>query len=320
MTALLGGSRAAVLAALRGRLERAGIETASSEAETLLLHALGISRATFWCEPGAILSTGEAAALESLAARRELRVPLQQLIGSVGFHEITLCVESGVFIPRSETETLVGSVLEALGPAAAASGGRLLDLGAGAGAISVALLAALPSWTGVAVDCSPLAIALSDKNAALNGLGSRFQALQVDFIAAAAATAAAATPAAAAAAPGDTTPAAAAVWAAAPYDLLVSNPPYIPSGTLAALMPEVRDHDPREALDGGADGLDGYRAIACLLPTLLRREGLLALEIGEDQADAILSIMGPGLEAPRVRRDLAGRPRVVLGTWRGGVA
>ncbi|MEK7348769.1 MAG: peptide chain release factor N(5)-glutamine methyltransferase [Candidatus Eisenbacteria bacterium] len=308
MTALAEGTRAAALAAVRDRLDRAGIETAASEAETLLLHALGITRAAFWCEPGATLSAGETAALESLVARRERRVPLQQLIGSVGFHEITLCVESGVFIPRSETETLVGSVLEALGPAAAAAGGRLLDLGAGAGAISVALLAALPSWTGVAVDHSPLALALSDKNAALNGLGSRFQALEGDFIAAAAATAAA------------TTLAAAAVWATAPYDLLVSNPPYIPSGTLAGLMPEVRDHDPREALDGGADGLDAYRAIARLLPTLLRREGLLALEIGDDQADAILSIMGPGLEAPRVRRDLAGRPRVILGMWRGGVA
>lgn len=109
-------------------------------------------------------------------------------------------------------------------------------------------------------------------------------------------------------------------WNAAPYDLLVSNPPYIPSGALAGLMPEVRDHDPREALDGGPDGLDAYRAIARLLPALLRREGLLALEIGDDQADAILGIMGSGLEAPRVRRDLADRPRVILGTWRGGVA
>ncbi len=311
MTALLGGTRVAVLAALRGRLERAGIETAASEAETLLLHVLEVSRAAFWCEPGATLSAREAEALESLAARRERRVPLQQLIGSVGFHEIVLCVESGVFIPRSETETLVGSVLEVLGPAAAGAGGRLLDLGAGAGAISVALLAALPSWVGVAVDISPMAVSLSDRNAALNGLGSRFQALEGDFIAAAAATTAAAS--------GGVTPAA-AVWGTTPYDLLVANPPYIPSGTLAGLMPEVRDHDPHHALDGGADGLDGYRAIARLLPAILRRDGLLALEIGEDQADAILSIMGSGLEAPQVRRDLAGRPRVILGTWRGGVA
>jgi release factor glutamine methyltransferase len=171
--------------------------------------------------------------------------------------------------------------------------------------VSVALLAALPAWTGVGVDRSPSALALSAKNAARNGLGGRFQALAGDFMAPAAA--------------GTEAAAARASWTHPPYDLLVSNPPYIPSGALAGLMPEVRDHDPREALDGGPDGLDAYRAIARLLPSLLRRGGLLALEMGDDQADVILSIMGSGLEAPRVRRDLAGRPRVVLGTWRGGV-
>ncbi|HEY6571844.1 MAG TPA: peptide chain release factor N(5)-glutamine methyltransferase [Candidatus Eisenbacteria bacterium] len=318
MTALAEGTRAEALAALRARLDRAGIATAASEAETLLLHALGLSRAAFWCEPSALLAPGEAEALESLAARRERRVPLQQLIGSVGFHEVTLGVEPGVFIPRPETETLVAAVLEALGPAAAA-GGRLLDLGAGTGAVSVALLAALPAWSGVAIDRSAAARALTEKNAARNGLGSRLRVEEGDFVAAAAADPAAPAAAAAAtlAAGAAATP---APWNAAPYDLLVSNPPYIPSGALAGLMPEVREHDPREALDGGDDGLDAYRAIARLLPALLRREGILALEIGDDQADAILSIMGPGLGAPRVRRDLAGRPRVILGTWRGGVA
>lgn len=303
MTALAEGTRAAALAALRDRLERAGIATAASEAETLLLHVLGLSRAAYWCEPSAALSPGEANALELLAGRRERRVPLQQLIGSVGFHQVILGVEPGVFIPRPETETLIDAVLETLGPTGAAAGGRLLDLGAGTGAVSVALLAALPEWTGVAVERSPSALALSTRNAARNGLGSRFQARAGDFVAAAAAAATAT-----------------AGWNALPYDLLVSNPPYIPSGAVAGLMPEVRDHDPREALDGGPDGLDAYRAIARLLPTLLRPEGLLALEIGEDQADAISSIMGPGLEAPRVRCDLAGRPRVIFGTWRGGVA
>jgi release factor glutamine methyltransferase len=309
VTALVDGTRAAALTALRDRLERAGIVAAASEAETLLLHALGISRAAFWCEPGAAIAPGEGEALESLAARRERREPLQLLLGSVGFHEIVLEVEAGVFIPRPESETLVGAVLETLGPKAAA-GGRLLDLGAGTGALSVALLAALPTWTGVALDRSPLAVALSERNAARCGLGSRFQALAGDFVAAAAVAPVAGTRPRAAAAP----------WTAPPYDLLVSNPPYIPSGALSGLMPEVRDHDPREALDGGPDGLDAYRAIARLLPVLIRRGGLLALEIGDDQADVILSIMGSDLEAPRVRRDLAGRPRVILGTWRGGVA
>ncbi len=309
MTALVDGTRAAVLAALRDRLERAGIESAASEAETLLLHALGISRTEFWCEPAAALTAAKLATLESLAARRERREPLQQLIGTVGFHDVTLEMAPGVFIPRPETETLVASVLEALGPAATA-GGRLLDLGSGSGAVSVALLAALPRWTGVAIDRSPAALALTARNAVRNGLGSRFQALAGDFLAPATGGSAAATP----------TPAPAWISTSPSYNLVVSNPPYIPTGALAGLMPEVRDHDPRAALDGGPDGLDAYRAIARLLPTLLRPEGLLALEIGDDQADAILGIMGPGLEAPRVRHDLAGRPRVVLGTWRGGVA
>ena len=310
MTALVDGTRTAVFAALRDRLERAGIESAASEAETLLLHALGISRSELWCEPSAALTAAETATLESLALRREKREPLQQLIGTVGFHDVTLEMAPGVFIPRPETEILVASVLEALGPAAAAAGGRLIDLGSGSGAVSVALLAALPRWTGVAIDRSPAALALTERNAARNGLGARFQALAGDFLTAG-------SPGSAAAATPDPT------WGTPPYDLVVSNPPYIPSGALAGLMPEVRDHDPRAALDGGPDGLDAYRAIARLLPILLRPEGLLALEIGDDQADAILGIMssrGLGLVAPQVRRDLAGRPRVVLGTWRGGVA
>ncbi|HEU4724092.1 MAG TPA: peptide chain release factor N(5)-glutamine methyltransferase [Candidatus Eisenbacteria bacterium] len=313
MTALADGARAAVLAALRDRLAKAGIDSAANDAEAILLHALRISRTDFWRDPATALTAAEIGAVAALAARREKREPLQQLIGSVGFHEITLDVAPGVFIPRPETETLVASVLETLGPARAAEGGRLLDLGAGTGAVSIALLAALPRWTGVAIDRSPAALALTERNAARQGLGLRFQALEGDFMAAAAA---AATASVAAAAPKP----AAAAWGATPYDLLVSNPPYIPTGALAGLMPEVRDHDPRLALDGGPDGLDAYRAIRRLLPALLRPEGLLALEIGDDQADAILSIMGPGLEAPQVRRDLAGRPRVVLGTWRGGVA
>lgn len=312
MTALVDGTRAAVLAALRDRLERAGIESAASEAETLLLHALGISRSEFWCEPSTALTAAELASLESLAARRERREPLQQLIGSVGFHDVVLEMAPGVFIPRPETEILVASVLEALGPAAAAGKGRFLDLGAGSGAISVALLAAMPGWTGVAIDRSPEALALTERNAARNGVAARFQALAGDFLAAAAGIG----PAAGAHLRGGALPS----WGTTPYDLVVSNPPYIPTGALAGLMPEVRDHDPRAALDGGPDGLDAYRAIARLLPALIRPKGLLALEIGDDQADAILGMMGPGLEAPRVRRDLAGRPRVVLGTWRGGVA
>ena len=303
-------TRATRLADLRERFQRAGIDpaNAAAEAELLLLHALSMTRAAFWCEPGAPLTPGELERVEALAARRERRVPVQQILGSVGFHDVTLFVEPGVFVPRPETESLVEAVLERLRTAgvaheAAPSPGRLLDLGAGTGAIAVALLHALPGWTGVAVDRSPAARALTVRNAAANGVGDRLQVVAGDVFAPA--------PDLADLPPG-------------PYDLVVSNPPYIPTGEIARLMPEVRDHDPREALDGGADGLDAYRAIARLLPGLLRSGGLLALEFGDDQADGLLGLpewegmMGLRLETPRVRRDLAGRQRVVVATWRGG--
>jgi release factor glutamine methyltransferase len=307
-------TRATALADLRERFQRAGIDAASAaaEAELLLLHVLDLSRADFWCAPGASLSPAEGDRLEALAVRREARVPLQHLIGSVGFHEVTLETAPGVFIPRPETETLVEAVVATLASRAPAGGtgparGRLLDLGTGSGAIAVALLHALPGWSGVAVDRAPAALALAARNAQRNGLGERLRVEAGDFMA--------------------VDLGGAPRWAAppdAPYDLVVSNPPYIPTGDLPGLMPEVRDHDPPEALDGGPDGLDAYRAIARLLPQILRDGGVLALEFGAEEADGLLGlpewggIMGRRLVTPRVRLDLAGRQRVVVATWRGG--
>jgi release factor glutamine methyltransferase len=183
-----GATRAAALIELRRRLEHAGIDTAAAEAEAILLHGLGLSRAALWCEPDAAVAPEEASALESLARRRERRVPLQHLLGEVDFHEVTLDVRPGVFVPRPETESLVEAAIEAIeaaaGPAArgvpgtigAAGGGpdgvaagRLLDLGTGTGAVAIALLQALPAWTGVAVDRCPKAVALAVRNAARSG-------------------------------------------------------------------------------------------------------------------------------------------------------
>jgi release factor glutamine methyltransferase len=298
---LHAGTRAATLTALRDRFERAGIVTAAAEAEALLLHGLGLSRAALWCEPGAAIGPEDARALESLASRRERRVPLQHLIGEVDFHDVTLNVEPGVFIPRPETETLVEASLDALRSAGAPASGRLLDLGTGTGAVAIALLQALPGWHGDAVARSPAAVALAVRNAARNDCSSRLRVSIADF---------------------SVPPAAlggATAWEGAPYDLVVANPPYIATGDLDALMPEVRDFDPREALDGGPDGLAAYRAIVGQLPRVLRNGGVLALEIGEDQADDLLVLLGPGLASPHVRNDLAGRPRIITGSWRGGV-
>jgi release factor glutamine methyltransferase len=314
-------TRAVRLAELRERFERAGIDpaNAAAEAEQLLLHVLSLPRAEFWCEPGTPLTPAEEERVEALASRRERRIPIQHILGSVGFHDVTLFVEPGVFVPRPETESLVEAVLERLrapgpgGSGPTAAQGRLLDLGTGTGAITVALLHALPGWTGVAVDRSPASLDLAVRNAKANGLGDRLQVVAGDCFAPASALPAATLPGGVL----EGLP-------AGPYDLVVSNPPYIPTGEIPRLMPEVRDHDPREALDGGADGLDAYRAIARLFPTVLRVGGLLALEFGDDQADGLLGLpewegmMEPRVELTQVGLDLAGRQRVVVGTWRGG--
>lgn len=278
--------RAAALRAVAERLRRAGVEAAEHDAEALLLHALGVPRATLWAAPEAPLTGGESAALESLAAARERRVPLQLLLGEMPFHGVTLGMAPGVFIPRPETEGLVEAAAAALrdGP-----GGTFLDLGAGTGAVAVALLAALPGWRGVTVDRSRAALDLAARNAARNGVAPRLHLLEADFM----------DPAFD---PGG-----------APFDALVSNPPYIRSGDIAGLPPEVREHDPREALDGGPDGLDALRRMASGLPRWVRPGALLALEIGADQADDGIGLFRPLAPGVRVLPDLAGRPRVLLG-------
>ena len=304
-------SRAEALVRLRDRLGRAGVESAEREAEWLLLHALQIDRAAYWTDPRAPLTPREADAVESLAVQRERRVPLQLLLGDLPFHGVMLRVEPGVFVPRPETEDLVEAVLAALGPSAQGShagrldegapsalrSGALLDWGTGSGAIAVALLAALPGWTAVGADRSSAAVSLAARNAARNGVAGRFQAVEADV----------------------SSPEGAAL-PGAPFDLVVSNPPYVRRGEISGLMAEVRDHDPREALDGGPDGLDAFRHLAHGLPRWLGPGGLLALEIGADQADDVLGAFAALIGDPRVLPDRAGLPRFVIGTMRGGGA
>lgn len=312
-------SRRQALTRLRDRLLLAGIAAAEPEAEWLLLHALGIGRAAYWSDPTAILRPDEAVALEALAERRERRVPLQLLLGDVPFHGVTLSVTPGVFLPRPETEVLVEAVLAALaagGPSTPGNdvarggtllggtllggtlrGGTLLDWGTGTGAIALSLLNALPAWTAVGTDRSKPALALAARNAERNGVAGRFRAIEADF-----------------GAPGGRS------LPGQPFDVVVSNPPYVRRGDLPGLMPEVRDHDPREALDGGDDGLDALRHLARGLDRWLRFGGLLALEIGADQTDDVLGLFEGLIQDTRVLPDRAGMPRIVIGTMRGGGA
>lgn len=282
-------SRAEALASLTRRFERAGIDAPDHDAEALLLRALHVSRADLWSEPHQPLTAEESEDLAVLAERRSAREPLQLLLGTTPFCSATLDLEPGVFLPRPETEGLVEATLRAVH----ADRGRLLELGTGTGAIAIALLHALPEWSGEAVDRSMQAVRLARKNAARNGIARRLHVLEGDF----------------------RDPGTLRV-PVHEYDLVVSNPPYIRSGEIPGLMPEVRDHDPREALDGGVDGLDAVRDLVRGIPLWLRPGGLLALEIGADQADDSQELMRPHLEEMRVLPDLAGRPRVLLGMRR----
>ena len=278
--------RAAAFRAVAERLRRAGVESAEHDAEALLLQALGIPRASLWFSPDSPLSEAESRALERLAGERERRVPLQLLLGEIPFHGVTLTVEPGVFIPRPETEILVAEAEAAL---RGRPHGRLLELGTGTGAVAVALLAALPGWLATAVDRSRSALDLAARNAARNGVAARLALLPGDFLDPAFAP------------------------AGAPFDALVSNPPYVRSGDIPGLDPEVRDHDPHEALDGGPDGLDALRRVASALPRWVLPGGFFALEIGADQADEAVGLFRPPAPGVRVVPDLAGRPRVLLG-------
>ncbi len=282
-------TRTEALASLTRRFERAGIESAEYDADAHLLRALHVSRAELWAEPKAPLTPAESEDLAALAERRSAREPLQLLLGTTPFCSATLDLEPGVFLPRPETECLVEAVLRSLHT----ERGTLLELGTGTGAIAIAILHALPEWTGAAVDRSLQAVQLARRNAARNGLTGRLHVDEGDFRR-----------------PEELQP------AGGPYDVVVSNPPYVRSADIPGLMPEVRDHDPADALDGGPDGLDALRDLAVGIPLWLRPGGLAALEIGADQADESLGIMRPFLDHARVLPDLAGRPRILMGSRR----
>jgi release factor glutamine methyltransferase len=294
--ALAPVTRAALLSDAKETLDRAGVASPGQDAERLLLHALGLSRARLWSDRSATVGEEGLARFARLLEARARRVPIQHLLGDVEFHAAEIEVEPGVFIPRPETERLVEVVLEELerGSGEIPERGTIIDLGTGTGAIPVALLLSLPAgWTAAAIDRSDRAIALASRNARRNGVARRLTLRTADFR--------------------DPPPS----GLGAPADVLVSNLPYIPTGAIPGLMPEVRDHDPREALDGGPDGLDAFRTVQGALSSWLKPGGLLALEIGADQADPCMELLGPHLSEARVARDLGGYPRILTGQRRG---
>ena len=280
-----GVTRGAALRALRAMLADAGVDSFAADARLLLCAADGLTRADLIREPERALSEAAIGRLAPMAARRAAREPLSRILARREFWGLPLAISPAVLDPRPDTETLVDAVVGALADRREAPL-RLLDLGAGSGAILCALLTEFCAATGVAVDLSAPAAAQARANLSACGVAKRAKVV-VGW------------------------------WGKAvrgPFDVVVSNPPYVPSGQIGDLQREVRDHDPALALDGGLDGLDAYRAIGPELNDLLAPDGRFFLEVGAGQADSVMAILrGNGLTGLAAHADLAGVARVVGG-------
>ena len=264
-------------------LAKGGIESAQIDARVLLCAALGMEHSDLVRNPDCPLGPG-AATVASFVARRLKREPVSRIIGHRDFWRARFKIGPAVLDPRHATETLIEAVLHhaARSPR---ENWRILDLGTGSGAILCSLLQSLPGSFGAGVDISRGACVIARENLAALGLAQRGLVIRGDWTR----------------------------TLRGPFDVIVSNPPYVVRGEIARLAPEVRDHDPHLALDGGEDGLAAYREIIPASRDLLAPDGLIALEVGAGQHPAVASLLTDAFGAPvKVSLDLDGRCRVVL--------
>jgi release factor glutamine methyltransferase len=275
-------TRAEALAQLQRAFAQGGLETPALDARLLVLAALGIAPIDLVARPDEAITSEQETTLADYADRRLAREPVARILGEWEFWGLPFVLSAETLVPRPETEILVKTALARLPDAAAPL--RILDLGTGTGCLLIAMLTERPLAIGLGVDRSPGALATARANARRNGVHARALFAASD-------------------------------WARAvrgPFDLIVANPPYIASGVIPSLEPDVRDHDPALALDGGKDGLDAYRIILSEAPRLLAETGVLVLEIGFDQAEALqaLSALSP-LDFLGTASDLTGNARCV---------
>jgi release factor glutamine methyltransferase len=257
-------------------LAEAKIENPRGEARLLLAHALGTDRnATLTVTP----TPDQAARFAALVSRRAAHEPFAYITGRKDFWSLDFEVGPGVLVPRPDTETLIEEALRVIPDRTAPL--RIADLGTGSGAILIAALSEFPNATGIGFESAPDAFAWAKRNADRLAPG-RADIRLADW---------------------DT--------ADGPFDLVFSNPPYIPAGDIESLAIDVSRFEPRSALDGGPDGLDAYRALAGLLPRMLGSGGYALLEIGFGQANG-MELLFPGLDLVRIAPDLAGIPRCVV--------
>lgn len=262
------------------RLRQAGVDSGRRDARILLAWAMRISREQLIAadrQP----SQEEAEAFRAMIDRRAAREPVAYITGRKEFWSLEFTVGPGVLIPRPDTETLIETALSLFPDRAAPI--AIADLGTGSGALLIAALKEFPQARGWGFERSPEALRYARANLEAHGLGARAEILAAD-------------------------------WTAAPaagFDLILSNPPYIPTAEIGTLEAEVRAYEPRAALDGGPDGLDSYRSLAAILPRLLRPGATALLELGQGQFAAVKPLFQDLQTHPPIP-DLAGIPRVLV--------
>lgn len=267
------------------RFKKEGMATPRLDAEVLLAEALGMDRVGLYTHYDQPLHSDELARFKQLVLRRLRREPVAYILGRREFWSLPLRIIPDVLIPRPETETLVAEALQVLSPADPENL-HLLEIGTGSGAISIALAKELPAARITATDLSPKALSVAEENAVQNRVLGQIRFLQGDLFQ--------------------------PVPKGATFDLVVSNPPYIPRGQLSSLMPEVRDYEPRIALDGGKDGLDFFRRALPAVGEYLRPGGWFLAEMGAGQDPQVLEIAAKNLELDSLSfaKDLSGINRV----------
>jgi release factor glutamine methyltransferase len=272
-------------------LAKKGLDSPRLQAELLLAHVIKLPRMQLYLNFERVLAPLELDAYRELIKRRSQREPLQHIVGSTSFCGLELAVNRHVLVPRPETELLAEQAWTFLNqipaPAPSAPAPTALDFGTGSGCLAIALAAKCPAAQIDALDLSPDALVLAKENAARHGVAERVRFLQSDGFT--------------------------ALSPDSGFDLIVSNPPYIPTAEIDTLEPEVRDYDPRQALDGGPDGLDFYRRLAAEAGPFLKPGGKLMLEFGDGQAGQIGDILqSKKWIVETVLKDYAGCPRILI--------
>lgn len=271
--------------AAKDRLKTVQIDQPAIDARLMLEVAADVTRTDIITDPYRVLTEAQMATLDDFLNRRARREPVSHIIGRKGFWKILLQVNKHVLTPRPETEVIVDEVLKAFPEQMPFN---MLDLGVGSGTILLAVLAERPAARGLGIDVSEEALAVARENAANLDLAGRVALLRGDWTNGL----------------GDDG-----------FDLVVSNPPYIATEVIETLEPEVRDHEPRLALDGGPDGLDAYRFLAGEILRVLKPGAMFAVEIGYDQSQAVETLFKQaGAQNVRTVKDLSVNDRVVTGT------